>query len=208
VASLDDSNADDFFRQGDDGTYSGGPGDSIPAGVVNVFGDLEEDTLPRLTPEQIERRDRYTYWVTRLVGALGVSAALAIGVRTVGASADDAPRAVTIPPPAAAAPVAPATAPVAITAPVVEAESVEAVAPEPTRPAPAAPAVAEVEPVKAAEQARPSEEAPRREKASSAARNAVRGPRASSPPASAPPPRTTPLPSLGHSSPPTAYFPD
>jgi hypothetical protein len=210
VASLDDSDADAFFRQGDEGTYSGGPSDSIPTGVVNVFDDLEEDALPRLTKEQVERRDRYTRWVTGLVGALGVSAMLAVGVHAVGS--DDTPK-TAVP---VAVPVRAAAAPAAPQAPRIEAEPVEAIvaAPPPAgvkptaevEPVTTAKPTAEAEPVTTAKPAQPSDDTPRREKASSAARNAVRVHR--TPPPAVTAARTTPLPSLGHSSPPTAYFPD
>jgi hypothetical protein len=88
---LNDADADAFFRQGDEGTYSGGPGDSIPAGVVNVFDDLDEEALPRLTAEQIERRDRYTRLVKGLVSTLAIGALLAFGVRAAGLGDDEAP---------------------------------------------------------------------------------------------------------------------
>jgi len=78
-----DADADAFFRQGDEGTYTGGPGDSIPAGVVNVFDDIEDAALPRLTREQIERRDRYTRWVKGLVTTLAIGSGLAFGFRAV-----------------------------------------------------------------------------------------------------------------------------
>ena len=201
MASLDDSDADAFFRQGDDGTYSGGPGDSIPAGVVNVFDDLDEDTLPRLTNEQIERRERYKKLVTGLVGALGVSAILAVGIRAVGNHTDDEPKAtarVTVPLHAA-------IAPVALPTPAVEAAPVDRVPSESSVVA-ASPAAAPIEQVKEAKPAEPSEAPPRWAKAASASRNTERVSRPPVPAIAAA--RTTPLPSLVHSSPPTAYFPD
>lgn len=83
MAILNDPDSEAFFRQGDEGTYSGGPGDSIPTGVVNVFDDLDADTAPRLSREQLERRDRYTRWVTGFVGVLGATAVIAFFVRAV-----------------------------------------------------------------------------------------------------------------------------
>lgn len=88
--TLNDADADAFFRQGDEGTYSGGPGDSIPTGVVNVFDDLDEEVLPRLTREQIERRDRYTRWVKRFVTTLALGSGLAFGFRAVQGRGDEA----------------------------------------------------------------------------------------------------------------------
>jgi hypothetical protein len=201
VANLNDSDADAFFQQGDEGTYSGGPGDSIPAGVVNVFDDLDEDTLPRLTKEQIERRDRYTKWVTGIVGALGMSAMLAAGIRAVGIGSDDAPKAAV----AAPDPVRAVATPPAAPAPLVEAAPIQVATPEPALPAEPVPA-APAEPVKASKPTQPSLDAPRREKAATADRTAVRERRVSASPV--PAPRTTVLPSLIHSSPPTANFPD
>lgn len=200
MASLDDSDADAFFQQGDQGTYSGGPGDSIPTGVVNVFDDLDEEALPRLTKEQIERRDRYTKRVTGLIGALGVSALLAVGIRAVGGRADDVPKATAVAP----EPVREIAAPPVAPAPRVEAVPLAA-APEPSVPAEPAPA-ALVEPVKATKVADPSVDVPRRMKAATSDRPAARD-RHVAPPSVAPS-RTTGLPSLTHSSPPTAYFPD
>jgi hypothetical protein len=103
LANLNDPDVEAFFRQGDEGTYSGGPGDSIPAGVVNSFDDLDEDTLPRVTREQVERRDRYKRRVTGLVSALGVAAVLAFVVRAVADRHDDV---VTVTPAAAPQPAA------------------------------------------------------------------------------------------------------
>jgi hypothetical protein len=201
VRSLDDSDADAFFQQGDEGTYTGGPGDSIPAGVVNVFDDLEEEALPRLTKEQIERRDRYTKWVTGLVGALGVSALLAVGIRAVGSGADEMQKATG----AAPDPVRPAAPPTAAPVLPVEAEPIHAAAPEPPPPAEPPPA-APPEPAKATKPTKPSDDAPRRAKTATADRTKARVHRESTPVVT--PPRTTTSSSMSHSSPPTAYFPD
>lgn len=202
MASLNDADADAFFQQGDNGTYSGGPGDSIPAGVVNLFDDLEQDALPRLTSEQIERRDRYKRWVTGLVGALGMSAVLAVAIRASGVSVEDAPTASA----AVAVPIHAAPEPLAAPAPPVEPAPVEAVLAESAPPAPP-PAVVRNEPEKAAEPTQPAGDTARRAKATTD-RNTARTPRA--PAAAVAPPRATPkaLPSLVHSSPPTANFPD
>jgi len=87
--TLNDADADAFFRQGDEGTYSGGPADSLPVGVVNVFDDLDEGARPRLTREQIERRDRYTRRVKGLISVLGATAVLTLGMRAVQGHDDD-----------------------------------------------------------------------------------------------------------------------
>jgi hypothetical protein len=209
VANLNDADADAFFRQGDEGTYTGGPGDSIPTGVVNVFDDLDAEALPRLTREQIERRDRNKRWVTGLVAALGVSALLAAAVRVAGTGTDDVSKLdsaaaaveVTAPPPAM--PPAPAVAP----EPIAAAPMVAAPTPEV-----AAPPAALAEPAAApppAKPAQPVRETTLRAKASSADREAARAPHASKAiVAPAPPAMPKAAPSPVHSSPPTANFPD
>lgn len=204
MANLNDADADAFFRQGDEGTYSGGPGDSIPAGVVNVFDDLDEEALPRITREQLERRDRYKRLVTGVVGALGVSVLLAAAVRVAGTRDDDVQKIDAV---AVAANVAmpPASPPEPVLAP-------ERIAPPPAIPAPPEVPAPPVEVARAPSVAMPAEPArdtPSRTRAAKANRDtspASHPPKATVTPAAPTTPKT--MPSLVHSSPPTANFPD
>jgi hypothetical protein len=213
VAKLNDADADAFFRQGDEGTYAGGPGDSIPTGVVNVFDDLDEDVLPRPTREQIERRDRYKRWVTGLVSALGVSALLAGAVRVADTRTDDVPKMDTgaaqgnvaaqppAPPPAAPLPPVAPTEPVAAAPQVVAAVPAEAPPPQVVA---AAPAEAPPPVAKPA----PSTQETVRTKPPSTDRETKAAPRSPKTAVVTPPATPKVAPSLVHSSPPTANFPD
>lgn len=249
MSNLGDMDADTFFRQGDDGTYTGGPGDSIPAGVVNDFDDLDREALPRVTEEQVERRERNKRRVTGLVAVLGVSSLLGALVRTMGAgdefstkseapvnapvaAAYAAPAAARAPEPAAAPAPEPAAAPVAPASPV-------AVADEPSLNRAVAPVAAEpprVAPPEASEGAAEREGNAQRtaSKVEGRSAKAVQRARASASPAtptrdvrgsseasagtaaslpkvtvvSVPHGAVVSAPPLGHSGPPTAYFPN
>jgi hypothetical protein len=73
-----ESEADAFFRQGDEGTYAGGPASFLPTGVLDA---TVEDPVPAPTPEQIRRRSRFKHLVAAIITTLGAGAVLATAVR-------------------------------------------------------------------------------------------------------------------------------
>jgi hypothetical protein len=79
-----ESEAEAFFRRGEEGTYAGGPAESLPVGMLDVPG---EDPTPPPTPEQLERRARFKRLVAAIVTTLGAGAVLAILVRLGGNAA-------------------------------------------------------------------------------------------------------------------------
>jgi hypothetical protein len=68
---------DAFFQRGDEGTYAGGPADSLPAGAL----DDEADLVPPATPEQLERRGRFKRLVAAIITTLGVGTVVTVVVR-------------------------------------------------------------------------------------------------------------------------------
>jgi hypothetical protein len=80
VSNLGEADADAFFQKGDEGTYLGGPADSmVPVGLVDAEETRELLGLP--TPEQIQRRERLQRIVTTIVGSLGVASVLVFALR-------------------------------------------------------------------------------------------------------------------------------
>jgi len=133
LSKLGEIEADEFFKDGDEGTYGGGPGDSLPAGTIDLLAD-EPPVLRTLA--QIERRARYKRLVTTVVSTLGVGSMLLFAIRFSGSHGEE-------PAPAAAsggitrgAPAAQSNALVAVAtqAPLPEPPQL-AVAPAPTEPA-------------------------------------------------------------------------
>lgn len=61
--------AEAFFRQGDDGTYEGGPKSLSPS--TRDVAHEEDDLTTEVTPELLERRDRLQRIVKGVVGTLG-----------------------------------------------------------------------------------------------------------------------------------------
>ena len=62
----------DFFRRGDDGTYEGGPVQSL----AEDFTDLELDSLAPVSASRQERRVRFTRLVAAIVTVLGLGSTL------------------------------------------------------------------------------------------------------------------------------------
>ena len=69
---------EDFFTKGDAGHYEGGPALLDAAADEAHEMDLEHAQRVSLTPEQVERRARYTRWVSGVVGFLVAVAAVAV----------------------------------------------------------------------------------------------------------------------------------
>jgi len=76
-----ENEADAFFRQGDEGTYEGGPADLLPSGMFDA-GAQNPASAP--TAEQLERRERFKRLVAGIVVTLGAGAVLAVVLRAGG----------------------------------------------------------------------------------------------------------------------------
>jgi hypothetical protein len=148
-----------FFLSGDEGTYKGGPIDSIAPVYEELLEEDEasEEAFFAQIAARDERRARYQKQVARFVGVLGLAVVVALMVRlTTRSDPGDALAAIDVAPAQAAtnvvppspAPVAPAA--VNAEAPVVaESAHTEALAPEapPAATVPDAPAAVEPAPV-------------------------------------------------------------
>jgi hypothetical protein len=80
-----DIDFDAFFRSGEDGTYKGGPADSIAPVYAELEFDDPDDAFYEQHAARQERRERYQRRVFHVVGALAASLVLTVSVR--GASA-------------------------------------------------------------------------------------------------------------------------
>lgn len=93
--------AEAFFRQGDDGTYEGGPKSLSPS--TRDIAHEEDDLTTEVTPELLERRDRLQRIVKGVVGTLGACVVVLLPFRfgiTGGSSTASAATAIEISTPA------------------------------------------------------------------------------------------------------------
>jgi hypothetical protein len=169
-----DPHEDDFFSQGDEGAYEGGPSHRPPAPLHELVDEYEAP-VPRIsrTPEQEQRRARYLRWVVLAMG-FGLSISLTAfllrklspapneQVTTTVTQEPEAPVPVQAAPPPVADPVIvpppppPAPEPEATE----EAASAEAPAPPPPPPPPPPPAAVLSEPIAPPKTAPPAPKTP------------------------------------------------